>query len=134
MSIFNSMKPDGGQKLRPFDLSRRDVFSVKSGVLNGNLFLHTLPESKYDVSHAQITRVDPIQTASFARMSENYEYYFVPYSQIFQGFERLYYERGDVQRNNVNSNLFDPVGQSSFVPRFDYHSVVYRLGALSCIF
>lgn len=123
------MKPDGGQKLRPFDLSRRDVFSVKSGVLNGNLFLHTLPESKYDVSHAQITRVDPIQTASFARMSENYEYYFVPYSQIFQGFERLYYERGDVQRNNVNSNLFDPVGQSSFVPRFDYHSVVYRLGA-----
>lgn len=91
------------------------------------LSLHTLPESKYDVSHAQITRTDAIQTASFARMSENYEYYFVPYSQLFQGFERLYYERGDVQRNSANSQMFAEVGNSSYVPRFDYESVVFYL-------
>lgn len=127
MSIFNSLKPQGGQKLRPFDLSRRDCFSVKSGVLNVNFVQHTLPESKYEVNHAQITRVDAIQTAPFARMSENYEYYFVPYSQIFHDFERLYYERGEQQRNYENADFSSEASMSLYVPTFDYSEVVEKL-------
>lgn len=113
--------------MRPFDLSRRDVFSVKSGVLNVNFIQHTIPESKYEVSHAQITRVDPVQTAPFARMSENYEYYFVPYSQLFQDFERIYYERGDVQRNPFNSSLEDSENSAMSIPVFSWVAVVSSL-------
>lgn len=127
MSIYNSLKPDGRNQLRPFDLSHRDIFSVKSGVLNVNLIQHTIPESQYDVSHAQITRVDPVQTAAFARMSENYEYYFVPYSQIFHDFERMYYERGDVQRNYGNLAPGSDYQGSPYVPTFGYSQVMAKL-------
>lgn len=127
MSIFNDLKPQGGQKLRSFDISHRDVFSVKSGVLNVNFIQHTIPESKYEVNHAQITRVDAIQTAPFARMSENYEYYFVPYSQIFHDFERLYYERGEEQRNYGNAEYGSQSSVSLSVPTFSYYAVVEKL-------
>lgn len=127
MSIFSSLKPQGGQRLSAFDLSRRDIFSAKSGVLNVNFVQHTIPESKYEVNHAQITRVDAVQTAPFARMSENYEYYFVPYSQIFHDFERLYYGRGDNQRNPFNDDYGSPTQISNFVPCFNYYEVVLML-------
>lgn len=123
MSIFNSLKPNGGQRLNPFDISRRDVYSCKSGVLNVNLCLHTIPESKYEVNHASLLRTDAIQTASFARMTENFEYYFVPYSQLWHDFERMYYERGDQQRNGQNVSYSDNAPSSSMAPVFRYKSV-----------
>lgn len=89
MSLFSSLKPKASLPRSAFDLSRRDVFSAKAGVLNVNFIQHTIPDSKYEVNHAQITRTDALQTASFARMSENYEYFFVPYSQIYHDFEKL---------------------------------------------
>lgn len=128
-SLFRDMKPQGGQKMRPFDLSRRDVFSVKSGVLNVNFVQDVIPESKYEVNHAQITRVDPVQTAPFARMSENYEYYFVPYSQLWHDFEKMYYERGDNQRNALNHEVDSNAATSDQVPVFDYYSVVSKLAS-----
>lgn len=126
-SLFRDMKPQGGQKMRPFDLSRRDIFSVKSGVLNVNFVQDVIPESKYEVNHAQITRVDPVQTAPFARMSENYEYYFVPYSQLWHDFEKMYYERGDNQRNALNHEVDSNAATSDQVPVFHYYSVVSTL-------
>lgn len=60
-------------------------------------------------------------------MSENYEYYFVPYSQVFHDFERLYYERGEEQRNYANAEFGSDSDVSLSVPTFHYYSVVEKL-------
>lgn len=94
-----SVKPKADLSHNPFDTASREVFSLKTGMLTPCLVRHTLPDSMYDCSLMGITRTIPVQSAPFTRMSQNFEYYFVPYSQIFHDFERIYYERGDEQRN-----------------------------------
>lgn len=123
-NLFSGLKPQGGSSKNAFDLSRRDIFSAKSGVLNPIFVQDVFPDSDFKVSHAQITRVDAVQTAPFARMSENYEYYFVPYSQIWHDFEKLYYERGENQRNIRNQDVNSSNPPSTVSPIFQYAPVV----------
>lgn len=119
--IFNQMKPEAHLNKNAFDLSRRDVFSTKAGILTPCLVQHTIPNARYKCSHGSITRTLPIQTPAFARMSENFEYYFVPYSQIWKDFERFYYERGDLQRNITGNNVSSV---SSVVPHFSMYELL----------
>lgn len=126
-----SVKPKADLSHNPFDTASRDVFSLKTGMITPCLVRHTIPDSMYDCSLMGITRTIPVQSAPFTRMSQNFEYYFVPYSQIFHDFERIYYERGDEQRN------FSGHGDSGFshatqLPCFDLKDVVFAIFASYC--
>lgn len=119
--IFESLKPVANLSRNAFDKSRRDVFSTKTGILTPCFVEDTIPDSVYEVNCVDILRTDSIQSAPFARMSQNMEYYFIPYSQIFRDFDKLLYERGDSQRN-VTNNAFASV--SSKLPTFSLSEFV----------
>lgn len=102
-NIFRASKPHADIPHNGFDKTHRDVFSAKVGMLTPCFVEDVFPDSKYQVDNLNIVRVDSIQSAPFARMSQNVEYFFVPYSQIWHDFERFYYERGDQLRNPNNS-------------------------------
>lgn len=101
--IFRASKPVAQIPHNGFDKSRRDVFSSKCAMLTPCFIEDVYPDSKYQVDMVDIVRIDSIQSAPFARMSQNVEYFFVPYQQIWRDFERFYYERGDIQRNPTNA-------------------------------
>lgn len=129
-NVFNSVKPKANPSHNAFDLSHRDVFSAKPGMLIPMFLQHTYPESTFHIKHLSLMRTSAIQSPAFARMNENFEYFFVPYSQLWKDFERFYYERGDIQRNNLN--VVNP-SLSSYVPMFDLSDVLRRLaGAYYC--
>lgn len=115
MSLFSSLRPKANLAHNAFDKSRRDVFSVKTGMLTPCFVEHTIDDATYEVDSMSIVRTNPVQSAPFARMKQNMEYYFVPYSQIFHDFERIYFERGEHQRNVSNTS---DVSVSSVVPHF----------------
>lgn len=130
MSVFSNLKPKANLSRNAFDLSRRDVFSAKASMLVPAFIQDTIPDGVYDVKQLSLVRVDSMQTASFARMSQNTEYFFVPYSQIFRDFEQFYYERGESQRNvgNVSSQ-----GVASLLPRFSAGVLYDKIGIGYCI-
>lgn len=119
--IFRASRPVAQIPHNGFDKSRRDVFSTKCAILTPCFVEDVYPDSKFSVDNVNIVRVDSIQSAPFARLSQNIEYFFVPYSQLWHDFNRFYYERGDVQRNNAN---VQNVGQSSKVPTFNLRDFV----------
>ena len=123
--IFRSLKPKADLAHHPFDLSRRDIYSAKVGILTPCFVQDTMPNATYDVEQVNIIRTDSIQSAPFARISSNIDYHFVPYSQIWHGFEQFYYERGDSQRNNDHSPQVKDV--PSWVPTFRLNNVVQSL-------
>ena len=121
-----SVKPKADLSHNPFDTASRDVFSLKTGMITPCLVRHTLPDSMYDCKVTGITRTIPVQSSPFTRMSQNFEYYFVPYSQIFMDFERIYYERGDDQRNIANNPSGYPL-HATQLPCFSLKGVLSGL-------
>lgn len=121
-----SVKPKADLSHNPFDTASRDVFSLKTGMITPCLVRHTIPDSMYDCKVMGLTRTIPVQSAPFTRMSQNFEYYFVPYSQIFHDFERIFYERGEEQRNLVG-NVYQPATHATQLPCFDLKTVVSLL-------
>lgn len=127
-----SVKPKADLSHNPFDTASRDVFSLKTGMITPCLVRHTLPDSMYDCKLTSLTRTIPVQSAPFTRMSQNFEYYFVPYSQIFQDFERIYYERGDEQKNITGSVVGAPT-HATQLPCFSIKVVLGYLWRNFCV-
>lgn len=125
-----SVKPKADLSHNPFDTASRDVFSLKTGMITPCLVRHTIPDSMYDCRLKSLTRTIPVQNAPFARMSQNFEYYFVPYSQIFHDFERIYYERGEEQRNVTGQ---EQIAHATQLPCFILKDVLENLFTSYCL-
>ena len=125
-----SVKPKADLSHNPFDTASRDVFSLKTGMITPCLVRHTIPDSMYDCQLKSLTRTIPVQNAPFARMSQNFEYYFVPYSQIFHDFERIYYERGEEQRNVTGQ---EQIAHATQLPCFILKDVLELLFTSYCL-
>lgn len=80
-----------------FDLSHREVFSTKVGILNAPFFQETLYGGHYQIDVTQITRTQPLQTAAFTRFGQHYEFFFVPYNDLFHSFNQIIAQREDKQ-------------------------------------
>lgn len=125
MSIFTDLKPHASNVRNVFDLSRSKSYSSKCGLINVVHCLQTVPDSDYRIKLSSIVRTAPMQTANFEEIKTNFETFFVPYSQLWRGFNRMYYGRGEDTRNIANDYRVNH--DASRVPRFDYKTVVQNL-------
>lgn len=105
MSIFSDLKPHAKNNKNVFDLSQNQTFSAKAGMLTPCFTLHTIPDSDYRIDVHSICRTQPMQTANFVTLSQNVEFFFVPYSLLWSHFNRFFYESGDVNRQNTTPAL-----------------------------
>ena len=69
-----------------FDLSCRRIFSSKCGQAVPALVLDTVPGDKFEISLQALMRSNTMDTAAFVRGKFNYDFFFVPYSQIWHRF------------------------------------------------
>lgn len=94
-NIFNSLKRDANLGRNAFDLSRKHVFSAKAGQLIPCLALETVPNGHYEIDVKDLVRTNVIKTDAFARIGYSYDFYFVPYSQLWHKFNEFYAQRED---------------------------------------
>lgn len=66
-----------------FDLSSKRNFSAKAGELLPIKTWEVLPGDSFNIDLKSFTRTQPLNTAAFARMREYYDFYFVPYSLLW---------------------------------------------------
>lgn len=112
MANFNPLvKPSTDLSRNPFDLSRRDIFSAKPGMLLPVMCVDTVPNDYFEVSAASLIKTMPVRTDAFARMKGNFEFYFVRYSDLWPQWHSFI-----TQRNLPTSSYHRG---SSFVPYFD---------------
>ena len=96
MDLFKAFKhPEAQVASNPFDLGFRNVITTKAGTLRPILCKEVVPGDKWKISLASLLRTFPMQTAAFLRCKQNFDFFFVPYSQLWSGWESFISQRED---------------------------------------
>lgn len=75
--VKNSVSRNG------FDLSMKRNFTAKAGELLPVMCKEVIPGDKVTIDLSSFTRTMPVNTAAFARIREYYDFFFVPFSHLW---------------------------------------------------
>lgn len=90
-----------------FDLSQRKVFSQKCGEILPIFVRGCIPGDKVKVNASSFTRTAPLNTASFCRMKQYFNFYFVPYRLLYRDFPSFVVSQSKSSKsaNGISSDL-----------------------------
>lgn len=72
-----------------FDLSQRHLFTAPAGALLPVLSLDLMPHDHVEINASDFMRTLPMNSAAFVSMRGVYEFFFVPYKQLWSGFDQF---------------------------------------------
>lgn len=78
-----------------FDLSRKNAFTTIAGALTPCFVQEVLPGDSFEFDVSNFTRTSPVNTAAFVRMKENVDFFFVPYSLLWDKWEQFIAQTDD---------------------------------------
>lgn len=120
-TLFGLNKPNTNLRKNVFDLSEKTLFTMSAGQLVPVLCRELNPSEKVQLSMSSFTRTQPLNTAAFVRTRQYFHYFFVPYKQLWAGWDNFI--------NGVDyrtSSAFDrAVGNT--VPMLDLYEVIGTL-------
>lgn len=126
-----SMKEIKGSVSRSsFDLSGKNVFSAKISEILPVSVVHCIPDDYYDIDVTHFTRTSPVNTAAYTRIQEHFNWYFVPYQQIWNKFNSFYTQMKD--NVSVAESLTLPSEIGNQHPYFTTHQIydyIYQLNS-----
>lgn len=86
-NIMNMVNLKNNVHRSGFDLSRRNCFTAKVGEIIPVLCEEVLPGDKWKINMREFMRTAPVQTASYGRVRQYYDFYFVPYNLLWDKWE-----------------------------------------------
>lgn len=86
-NIMNMVNLKNNVHRSGFDLSRRNCFTAKVGEIIPVMCEEVLPGDKWKINMREFMRTAPVQTASFGRVRQYYDFYFVPYNLLWDKWE-----------------------------------------------
>lgn len=113
--------PSPNRNRNAFDLSQRHLFTAHAGMLLPVLSLDLLPDDHVEINASDFMRTLPMNTAAFASMRGVYEFFYVPYHQLWRPFDQFITGMKDYTSSalySVNSG-----SAPSFVPYFNLKSL-----------
>lgn len=84
-----------------FNLSQRVESSAPFGMLVPCFVKSVIPKSKFEISLENQTTARPLVTRCFARMREHFDYFFVPYSQLWKPFDNFITQQSNMQSSQL---------------------------------
>lgn len=109
-----------------FPLEQQIIDSSKPGICQVVYTRHTLPDSVYKIDVGSIMETTTLNTNAFVRGSQNIEFFFVPYTQIYGDFLQLYSGKGEHVRV---PNLNQLRGQQ-YLPHMKFGEYIFNLFVL----
>ena len=100
MNLFKSWQHKASVARKGFDLSCKRSFSSKAGQLIPCLCLETVPNDNFEISLESLMRTHTLDTAAFVLGSLHYDFFFVPYSQLWHPFNQFIDQRLDKHSSN----------------------------------
>lgn len=110
-NLFKGLKPNTKLAKNGFSLSQKHVFSSRPGLALPCLALEVVPNDHIEIDVANLTRTMTLSTASFVRGKFNFDFFFVPYSQIWHPFNQFIDQRKD-QHSTLQKGI-------NYVPTID---------------
>lgn len=109
MDFLKLLKPKATHGRNGFDLSRKHVFSMKAGQAKPCLCIETVPDDHFEIDLASLTRTMTMNTAAFLRGKMRYDFFFVPYSQLWHPFNQFISQRSDKHSALQKNHVYCPV-------------------------
>lgn len=127
-NIMNMVNIKNNVHRSGFDLSRRNCFTAKVGEILPVMCEEVLPGDKWRINMREFMRTAPIQTASFGRVRQYYDFYFVPYSLLWDKFDSWI-----MQTKNAfhAQSLIKPADDFPTQPYFTFQEYFDILSAMS---
>lgn len=88
-----------------FDLSENNAFTAKCGELLPIMTKEVLPGDHFEIDLRTFTRTQPLQTAAFTNFRQYYDFFFVPYSQIWHNWNAFITNLGNDASQKATSIL-----------------------------
>lgn len=110
MNIFEKLKPQAHHSKNGFDLSSRQIFSAKVGQLLPILTHEVIPGDYFEIDCAALARTMPLNRAAFLRMKQYFHFFFVPYQQLWTGWNTFISQRYNPTSSRDN---YSDVGSAS---------------------
>lgn len=104
-NLFKSPKHKADLSYNGFDMSQRNLFTSSVGQLLPVYFDYLSPGEKIKGGASIFTRTQPLQSTAFARMTEHVDYFFVPFSQLYSGFNSKFFNILDINSSILSSSL-----------------------------
>lgn len=112
-----------------FDLSFKKNFTAKAGELLPIMTKVVLPGDSFNINLRSFTRTQPLNTSAFARMREYYDFYFVPFEQLWNKFGSCITQMTSNVQHASGPTLDDNVALSGGLPYFTSEQVADYLNA-----
>lgn len=94
-NLFRGLKPKATLSRNGFDLSQKHVFSTRPGQLTPVMCLEVVPRDHIEIDMKGLTRTMTLNTAAFIRGKFNFDFFFVPYTQLWHPFNQFIDQRRD---------------------------------------
>ena len=122
---FDRRNLKASKSLNRFDLSNREILSAPFGMLVPCAYRHLVGGSKIRIELEHQLRCNMLNAPAFSRIRQHFDYFFVPYSQIWKRYDNL-----KTQQSNLNSALFSQQNKTipTGIPYFtgqDIHEILY---------
>lgn len=111
-NIFNQLDANAPEHRNAYDLSQRHLYSAKVGQKLPIMCVETLPKDFFEVDCLSLVRSMPINTAAFSRLKCTFDFIFVPYQQLWHGWNQFFLQ------NEENMSTGDSFEHET-LPRFD---------------
>ena len=85
-NLFQKSSPSPLLQRNVFDLSQNRVFSAKCGQLLPVFVDEVNPNESFQISSSSFLRTQPLNTASYARLTQRVDFFFVPFRLIVNRF------------------------------------------------
>lgn len=118
MDLFKALKPHATLSKNGFDLSRKHVFSSKAGQALPCLSVETVPGDHFEIDLTSLSRTETFNTAAFVRGKQRYDFFFVPYSQLWHPFNQFISQRNDKHSTMQRYHTYCPVVRMGDIFRF----------------
>lgn len=116
-SIFKPQVSHSRKPRNAFDLGNRSLFTTRCGMLLPVFTREMNPGEKFTVSPSVFCRTQPLNTAAFARVKQNLDFFFVPLRVLWHNFGNVFSGTEYVSRtfdDYGNPNLQMPYLQSGW--------------------
>lgn len=114
-----------------FDLSFKKNFSAKAGELLPVMCKVVVPGDSININLKSFTRTQPLNTSAFARMREYFDFYFVPFDQMWNKFGTVITQMNQNVQHASGPNYEDNLELSGLLPYLSCQQIADYVNQIS---
>lgn len=114
-----------------FDLSFKKNFSAKAGELLPVMCKVVVPGDSININLKSFTRTQPLNTSAFARMREYFDFYFVPFEQMWNKFGSVVTQMNQNVQHASGPNYEDNLELSGLLPYISCQQIADYVNKIS---